>query len=64
MLDYAMRKAKKGRKEEIGFKLDQRISRYHNSTVVINTMFTNDITLITKGFQISWPMDVQFMQIF
>ena len=64
MLDYAMCKAKKERKEGIEFKLDQRRSRYLNPTVVTNTMLTDDLILINKEFQITWHMNVQFMQIF
>ena len=64
MLDYAMCKAKKARKEGIEFKLDQRRSRYLNPIVVTNTLLTDDLILITKEFQITWHMNVQFMQIF
>lgn len=59
-----MCKAKKERKEGIEFKLDQRTSRYLNPTVVTNTMLTDDLILINKEFQITWHMNVQFMQIF
>ena len=59
-----MCKAKKARKEGIEFKLDQRRSRYLNPIVVTNTLLTDDLILITKEFQITWHMNVQFMQIF
>ena len=59
-----MCKQKKERKEGVEFKLDQRRSRYLIPTVVTSTLLTDDLILITKEFQITWHMNVQFMQIF
>ena len=50
ILDYAMREALKGREEELGFTLQQRLSRRHVPIVLTDLDFADDIALVSEFF--------------
>ena len=47
MLDYAMRKARAGYEEKLGFTITTRKSRRHQKEVLASLEFTDDIGLYT-----------------
>lgn len=47
---------------KVGFKLDQRRSRYQNPTIVTNTIFADDLVLIIKGFQVQCPVYLKILR--
>ena len=49
ILDYAMREALKGREEELGFTLQQRLSRRHDPIVLTDLDFADDSALVSES---------------
>ena len=48
VLDYVMRETYRGRKEELGFKLQKRKSSRHPTITITNLDFADDIALILE----------------
>ena len=51
MIDYAMRQAIGNDAVDLGFKLDRKRSRRHNSDVITNLDFADDIALVTEELE-------------